>query len=87
MKNKMKLLILVIAVLFLATWFFLLASNPESHFRITRDGIAVDRAEYSKEIGQDLSKAWLEQNCEIQNQSEIVYQCNEYSIKVWNQIK
>jgi hypothetical protein len=63
MKNKIKIPILIIAILLLASWFTLLISNPEPHFRITKDGTVVDRALYSNIIGQELSKGWLEKNC------------------------
>lgn len=87
MKKKIKIFILVIALLLLVTWLTLLILNPEPHFRITKDGTVVNRLLYSKIIDQNLSKEWLETNCEIQNQNKILYKCDEYFVETWNQIK
>jgi hypothetical protein len=87
MKNKTKALVLMLSILFLATWFFLLSSNPEPHFKVMKDGNVISNAEYSKEIGQDLSKSWLDQNCKVQNQNEAIYQCDTCTVQVWNQMK
>lgn len=69
----------------------------EPHFRITKKGVNVDKINlcdfracennYSVIISrQDLTKEWLDENCEW-NGSYSKYKCGDYFVEVWNQIK
>ena len=97
MKRKIKIIVVIAIILALAMWFILLAINPEPHFKITKEGIEVDEinlcdfksCEDNHPViisRQDLTKQWLEENCELSD-SDNKYKCGDYFVEVWDQIK
>jgi len=87
MKNKLKIIVGIAIILVSAIWFTLLAINPEPHFKITKEGVDVDKIDNNKwQIKKsDLTSEWLEENCELNDSDK--YKCGDYLVEVWNQFK
>ena len=97
MKRKLKMIIGIVIILVLAIWLTLLATwltildtNPETHFKITKEGIEVDGWVWSSNTkngidSDEVTIEWLKENCECvgTNYMEYSERCtNEEELEV-----